>query len=59
MKIRPKDFDIMMGYLESDQAPDHAIYAWHQHSKKAAKYIKKLEREIIKKDWKIKELTHS
>jgi len=45
-RIRNKDHDLMMSYLEADQAPTHASYAWHYHSNRAAKYIKKLEKII-------------
>ena len=46
-RIRNKDHDLMMDYIEADSAPMHAAYAWHYHSNRAAKYIKKLEKMIV------------
>ena len=38
---KPDNYDLMMGYLEA--CPMHATYAWSVYSKKAKKYIEKLE----------------
>ena len=56
LTARPKDFDTMMGYLEADSAPDHAVYAWHYQSKRAAGYIRKLEKKVCELELRLKEL---
>ena len=43
-RIRNKDYDLMIGFLEANS---HSLYAWNYHAYRAAKYIKKLEKIIV------------